>query len=51
MTAPVFSSVLVCGHRGGEVSTASDSDRVQIHRKVEFAKPITRSLPLPVLTS
>jgi len=34
-----------------EVSTGSGSDRVSIHATVEFARTITRSLPLPVLTS
>ena len=33
------------------VSTGSGSDRVSIHETEEFAKPMTRSLPLPVLTS
>ncbi len=33
------------------VSTESGSDRVSIHATVEFARTITQSLPLPVLTS
>src|SRR5437016_5542229 len=33
------------------VSTGSGSDRVSIRGTVEFARPMTRSLPLPVLTS
>ena len=33
------------------VSTGSGSDRVSIHVTVEFVRTITRTLPLPVLTS
>jgi hypothetical protein len=36
---------------GHEVSTGSGSDRVSFHGTVEFARPRTRSLSLPVLTS
>ena len=54
--------VLICGLRqttsglrpiNGDyaVSTGSDSDRVAIHATVDFARTMTRSLPLPVLTS
>src|SRR5260221_5428024 len=42
---------LVCGHADYAVSTGSGSDRVSIHGTGEFARSITRSLPLPVLTS
>jgi hypothetical protein len=38
-------------HNDDAVSTGSGSDRVSIHATVKFAKTITRSLPLPVLTS
>jgi len=34
-----------------EVSTGSGSDRVSIHGMVEFSGAMTRSLPLPVLTT
>jgi hypothetical protein len=34
-----------------EVSTGSGSDPVSIHTTVEFARTITRSLPLSVLTA
>ncbi len=34
-----------------EVSTGSGSDRVSIRETVEIAETVTRSLPLPVLTS
>ena len=34
-----------------EVSTGSGSDRVSINAAIEFASRMTRSLPLPVLTS
>jgi hypothetical protein len=44
--------VSICGgHDDDAVSTGSGSDRVSIHETLEFTKPITRSLPLPVLTS
>jgi hypothetical protein len=37
-------------HAGDAVSTGSGSDRVSIHAMVDFARTVTRSLPLPVLT-
>ena len=45
-----LSSALICHARHG-VSTESGSDRVSGNDKIEFAKSLTRSLPLPVLTS
>src|SRR5258706_12783739 len=39
------------GSSDDAVSTGSGSDRVSIHATVEFGTTITRSLPLPVLTS
>ena len=36
---------------GQEVSTGSGSDRVVLIARIEVAETLTRSLPLPVLTS
>src|SRR5260370_32589067 len=36
---------------GNGVSTGSGSDRVSIDLRVEIARTVTRSLPLPILTS
>jgi peptidyl-prolyl cis-trans isomerase B (cyclophilin B) len=48
--APGKRSALICDARHG-VSTGSGSDRVSGDNKIELASSLTRSLPLPVLTS